>query len=44
MRCLVIEDDADTSRYICNGLTEVGYNVLAGDNGPDGLYRATNEA
>ena len=44
MRCLVIEDDADTSRYICNGLTEVGYNVLACDNGLDGLHHATNEA
>jgi len=44
VRCLVIEDDADTSRYICNGLTEVGYNVLACDNGLDGLHHATNES
>ena len=44
MRCLVIEDDADTSRYICNGLTEAGYNVLACDNGLDGLHHAANES
>jgi two-component system, OmpR family, response regulator len=44
LRCLVIEDDADTCRYICNGLTEVGYNVQACDNGLDGLHHATNES
>jgi len=44
LRCLVIEDDADTSRYICNGLSELGYNVLACDNGLDGLHHATNES
>ncbi len=44
MRCLVIEDDADTSRYICNGLTEAGYNVRACGNGLDGLHHATNES
>ena len=44
MRCLVIEDDADTRRYICNGLSEAGYNVLACDNGLDGLHHATNES
>jgi two-component system, OmpR family, response regulator len=44
LRCLVIEDDAQTSRYICSGLTEVGYNVLACDNGLDGLHHATNES
>ena len=25
MRCLVIEDEADTARYVCNGLTEAGH-------------------
>jgi two-component system, OmpR family, response regulator len=44
LRCLVIEDDADTSRYICNGLTEAGHNVLACNNGLDGLHHATNES
>lgn len=28
-RCLVIEDDVSTSRYVCNGLRQVGYEVLA---------------
>ncbi|GJJ02967.1 DNA-binding response regulator [Duganella rhizosphaerae] len=37
MRCLVIEDEADTSNYICKGLREAGYLVSACDNGPDGL-------
>lgn len=44
MRCLVIEDEADTSRYICNGLREAGYIVMPCDNGLDGLYYATNES
>jgi two-component system, OmpR family, response regulator len=44
LRCLVIEDDADTRRYIRNGLAEAGYNVLACDNGLDGLHHATNES
>ena len=28
-RCLVIEDDVSTSRYVCNGLRQVGYEVMA---------------
>lgn len=44
MRCLVIEDDHDTSRYICSGLTEAGYTVRACNNGLDGLHHATNES
>jgi hypothetical protein len=28
MRCLLIEDEPDTSRYICTGLQESGYSVL----------------
>lgn len=43
MRCLVIEDDADTSRYICNGLKEAGYTATHCDNGLDGLHFAANE-
>src|SRR5262249_47193209 len=31
MRCLVIEDDADTSRYICKGLEESGYKLAVAD-------------
>jgi len=43
MRCLVIEDDASTARYICNGLKETGFSVLHCDNGVDGLHHAVNE-
>ena len=41
MRCLVIEDEVDTSRYICKGLREAGYTVTACANGQDGLDLAT---
>jgi len=37
MRCLVIEDEADTSRYIAKGLREAGYTVTVCANGEDGL-------
>lgn len=43
MRCLVIEDEVDTSRYICNGLKESGHVATACHNGADGLHRALNE-
>jgi two-component system OmpR family response regulator len=43
MRCLVIEDEADTSRYICKGLREAGYAVTACANGVDGLDYAVSE-
>ena len=43
MRCLVIEDEADTSRYICKGLREAGYSVTACANGVDGLDYAISE-
>jgi len=43
MRCLVIEDDPDTSRYICNGLNEAGYTATSCANGVDGLDQAVNE-
>jgi two-component system OmpR family response regulator len=44
VKCLVIEDDAATSSYICNGLREAGYGVRACGNGLDGLHHATNES
>ncbi|WP_296000332.1 response regulator transcription factor [Rugamonas sp.] len=37
MRCLVIEDEVDTSRYICKGLREAGYTVTACADGEQGL-------
>jgi two-component system OmpR family response regulator len=43
MRCLVIEDEVDTSRYICKGLREAGYAVTACANGVDGLDYAVSE-
>ena len=43
MRCLVIEDEMDTARYICNGLKEAGFNVNWCRNGVDGLHLAANE-
>lgn len=44
MKSLVIEDDAETSRYICGGLREAGHAVTACDNGLDGLHQALNES
>jgi two-component system, OmpR family, response regulator len=43
MRCLVIEDEADTARYICNGLREVGFTVNWCRSGLDGLHLVTDE-
>lgn len=43
MRCLVIEDEADTARYIRNGLSELGHAVSLCRNGVEGLDLATNE-
>jgi two-component system OmpR family response regulator len=44
MKSLVIEDEPDTSRYICNSLREAGHAVTLCDNGLDGLNSALNEA
>jgi two-component system OmpR family response regulator len=43
MKCLLIEDDSDASRYIRNGLQESGYAVRPCANGLDGLHHAVNE-
>src|SRR5690348_12914228 len=43
MQCLLIEDDADTARYISNGLKEAGFVVEWCRNGVDGLHLATSE-
>jgi two-component system OmpR family response regulator len=43
MRCLVIEDEADTGRYIRDGLKEAGFGVVWCRNGADGLHLAANE-
>jgi two-component system, OmpR family, response regulator len=44
LKCLVIEDEADTSRYIGNGLREAGYGVTLCENGLDGLHHAINDS
>ena len=44
MRCLVIEDEVDTLRYVCKGLTQAGYATADCDKGLDGLQRAVNES
>src|SRR5215471_5398690 len=43
MRCLVIEDEAGTARYIGNGLEEAGHTVTLVGDGVGGLHLATNE-
>jgi len=43
MRCLVIEDEADTARYICNGLEETGHTATLVRDGATGLDLAANE-
>jgi len=43
VRCLLIEDDSDTARYISNGLREAGFVVVWCRNGADGLHLATTE-
>jgi two-component system, OmpR family, response regulator len=40
--CLVIEDEADTARYICNGLREVGFDVSWYRDGIDGRNQAVD--
>lgn len=43
MRILVIEDEADTARYLCKGLRESGYTVAHCADGIKGLHLAKNE-
>jgi len=43
MKILLIEDDAETARYIVNGLSEQGLVVDHADNGRDGLVLAAGE-
>ena len=43
IRCLVIEDEVDTARYICKGLIEEGLSVVCSHDGADGLRLATTE-
>ena len=43
MRCLVIEDEADTARYVCNGLEEAGHTTTLVSDGVNGLHLTANE-
>jgi len=43
MKCLVIEDDAETLKYICRGLTEALHTVTPCDNGAEGLRQAASD-
>jgi two-component system OmpR family response regulator len=43
MKCLLIEDDPETARYIRSGLQACGYAVEPCANGLDGLHHAVNE-
>jgi two-component system, OmpR family, response regulator len=43
-RCLVIEDDAETAHYICNGLEEAGFTVVRSCDGVEGLRLASDES
>ncbi len=40
MRILIIEDDAETNRFIARGLTELGHQVVVSHDGRDGLFQA----
>lgn len=44
MRILVIEDDADTARFIAKGLGEAGHTVDQAADGRQGLFLATTES
>jgi two-component system OmpR family response regulator len=44
LRCLVIEDEIETSQYICRGLRDAGHSVVAAGDGVEGLYLATTSA
>jgi len=41
VHCLIIEDEADTARYIADGLAQAGIEVSQAGNGLDGLALAT---
>jgi two-component system OmpR family response regulator len=41
MRILIVEDDADTCRFIARGLGDLGHQVAVSGDGRDGLSQAT---
>ena len=42
-RCLIIEDEAETARFICNGLRQAGYSVTVCSESADGLFFSCEE-
>jgi two-component system OmpR family response regulator len=44
LRCLVIEDEAETSAYVCKGLAEAGYMAVPCHDGLRGLELAVNDS
>jgi two-component system OmpR family response regulator len=44
LRCLVIEDEAETSAYICKGLAEAGHSAVPCYDGLSGMQQAVNES
>lgn len=43
-RCLIVEDEPDTARYICEGLKEQGFTVVWSREGVEGRDLATDES
>lgn len=44
MKVLIVEDDAEVSAYVDQGLTELGHTAEVCSNGKDGLFLATTES
>jgi two-component system OmpR family response regulator len=44
MRILIVEDDAESARYLIDGLEEEGYTVSRAANGREGLFLAMTES
>jgi two-component system OmpR family response regulator len=42
VKILIVEDDAETARWLCQGLRELGHTVDHAPNGRDGLFLATS--
>jgi two-component system OmpR family response regulator len=41
MRILIVEDDAETSAFVAQGLIQAGHQVAVSTDGRDGLFKAT---
>lgn len=43
MRILIVEDDAETNRFVARGLSELGHHVITSTDGRDGLFQAIGD-